>query len=416
MNTRVKAQAHPEQAKSKLLDQLRDAPWEKLITHRHCVHAQTTLVDVRNHFRQQGVDFMVVTKGQSVLGLCSHKMVNEVLSRGHQGLGFSIYERRHIGDFLLPKDFRITTTEAVHDVLDRLSEREPKHFFDDVIVLSPSKEYLGMITAHDLMHFQHAILQEQHRQLQNNIAELRFLTEQLNESNEKLHVLNDEKNEFLGIAAHDLKNPINIISMSTELILNEEDMPKEDVKSLLGDVGKSCDRMIKLLGDLLDINRIENNKLEISLQPCDFEHVVLSLLDYYNIQAEKKSLKVHYHCEAEVPQILADESLLMQVLENLFSNAIKFSPRDKHIYVTIEHIGRRCTISIKDEGPGFTEEDKKKLFQKFARLSAKPTGNENSTGLGLSIVNRLVEQMNGTISVQSEHGKGATFTVAFPIA
>jgi len=105
-------------------------------------------------------------------------------------------------------------------------------------------------------------------------------------------------------------------------------------------------------------------------------------------------------------------------VQNIISNAIKFSQPNKKIYITIRNSEepQHIDISIKDEGPGFTENDKKKLFQKFAKLSARPTGGEHSSGLGLSIVKKLVEMMNGKIRVESEHGKGAEFILTFPQA
>ncbi|MBD1209646.1 MAG: sensor histidine kinase [Ignavibacteria bacterium] len=116
--------------------------------------------------------------------------------------------------------------------------------------------------------------------------------------------------------------------------------------------------------------------------------------------------------------ILADEFALHQVFDNLISNAIKFSPKWSKVVVRmVRHLSEsgeaKVRIEIQDEGPGLTEQDKLKLFSKFARLSAKPTGQESSTGLGLSIVKRLVEAMGGQVWCESEHGKGATFIVEF---
>lgn len=395
-------------------ESFRRNPWEALISHWHCVDAGTTLVAARNLFRQYEISFMAVVRGREVLGLCSYAQISEVLSRGHQGLGFSIYERRPVGDFILPDDFRITLDASVHQVFNRLSERDKKHFFDDIVVLDNNNQYRGIITAHDMVHFQQSILKEQHAQLEKNIQELEFLTTKLNDTNQQLESLNEEKNEFLGIAAHDLKNPINIISMSVELILSDPEMQTEEQQQLLKDVSHSCDRMTKLLGDLLDINRIENKKMRIDLEPCDIEELVLSMLEYYQIQAQKKQIQIHYHSEQEAPTILVDHALLMQVMENLVSNAIKFSPQNKKIIISVGTSAKEGWIRIQDEGPGFTEADKKKIFQKFSRLSAKPTGNENSTGLGLSIVKRLVEAMDGTISLETAPHTGACFTLHFP--
>ena len=111
-----------------------------------------------------------------------------------------------------------------------------------------------------------------------------------------------------------------------------------------------------------------------------------------------------------------DTSVAVQVLENLVSNAVKYSPPGKDIFVRLQKRAEAVRVEVQDQGPGLSAEDQKKLFGKFARLSAKPTGGEHSTGLGLSIVKKMVEAMNGQVWCESELGRGATFTVEFPAA
>jgi signal transduction histidine kinase len=111
---------------------------------------------------------------------------------------------------------------------------------------------------------------------------------------------------------------------------------------------------------------------------------------------------------------LVDPSVLVQVLENLVSNAVKYSPPGKDIFVRLKKMPDAVRCEVQDEGPGLSAEDQKKLFGKFARLSAKPTGGEHATGLGLSIVKKMVEAMNGQVWCESEPGRGALFIVQFP--
>lgn len=112
----------------------------------------------------------------------------------------------------------------------------------------------------------------------------------------------------------------------------------------------------------------------------------------------------------------ADPNVLTQVLENLVSNAVKYSPPDRSIFVRLKQLPGTVRFEVQDEGPGLSAEDQQKLFGKFARLTAKPTGDETSTGLGLSIVKRMVEAMNGEVWCESEAGQGATFIVELPAA
>jgi signal transduction histidine kinase len=136
--------------------------------------------------------------------------------------------------------------------------------------------------------------------------------------------------------------------------------------------------------------------------------------DEYRGPAHEKSITLNVQHDKASEKIYADEQALMQVLDNLISNAVKYSPHHKNIWISSLALGEVVQIRIKDEGQGMTEEDLKRLFGKFAKLSARPTGNEHSTGLGLSIVKRLVESMNGKIWCESEYGKGATFVLEMP--
>jgi signal transduction histidine kinase len=126
-----------------------------------------------------------------------------------------------------------------------------------------------------------------------------------------------------------------------------------------------------------------------------------------------KNQRLDFHAKSSA-RLKTDKLLLWRILENLLSNAIKYSPEGKSIHISSKEENERTIFVIKDEGPGFSEDDKKKMFGKFQKLSARPTGNENSTGLGLSIVKMIVEKLMGSIQVESEQGKGSTFIVSLP--
>jgi signal transduction histidine kinase len=129
-------------------------------------------------------------------------------------------------------------------------------------------------------------------------------------------------------------------------------------------------------------------------------------------EAESKEIKLHLNSSAAL-HVEADVGYITQIVENLLSNAIKFSPARKNIFIDVAGNDDKVTVMVKDEGPGMTEDDKKKLFNKYQKLSARPTANESSTGLGLSIVKKFVEAMNGRIWCESEEGKGVSFFVEF---
>jgi signal transduction histidine kinase len=247
---------------------------------------------------------------------------------------------------------------------------------------------------------------------------LASLEDKVKERTARLIELNAEKNEFLGIVAHDLKNPLANIKMFTELVHREvETLSKDEIKEYTGDVLTEIDRMFTLITNLLDVNKIERG---FSANPITLNIVSLTeaVVDSYRARAEQKSLRLHFEPSAPEANALADEVATMQVIENLISNAVKYSPNgeNKNIWVRVSTPRDLVRVEVQDEGPGLSDEDKTKLFGHFARLSAQPTGGEHSTGLGLSIVKKMVESMNGTIRVESEKGKGATFIVELPAA
>ncbi len=252
----------------------------------------------------------------------------------------------------------------------------------------------------------------------NTHLKLKKYTEELEESNKQLKVLieelnklNEEKDEFLGIAAHDLKNPINNIALIAKILSSDDNLKIEDIKGFANDILISAERMLELIKNLLDINKIERG--ELVLKPISFDIIdtIKFIVSCYYEKAKDKNVQIQTELTNKSINILADPNAVAQILDNLLSNAIKYSPFDGQIIVKLTNHKDKVIISIKDEGPGFTDEDKSNLFKKFARLSAQPTAGENSTGLGLSIVKKLVDAINANISLISSQGEGANFII-----
>ena len=249
---------------------------------------------------------------------------------------------------------------------------------------------------------------------------LRQALETLEHQNEKLQRLNDEKNEFLGIAAHDLKNPLNSIRGMAQMIVKRKtvELAEEEIDDMSHQIETQSNFMFEIITNLLDVNKIENGKLTLQMMPVELLMSLDNVVSRYQIPATKKNITLSFETEADSPQIYADPTLTIQILDNIVSNAVKYSPSEKRVWVRLveDATNKKVRVEVQDEGPGFSDEDKKKLFGKFARLSAKPTGGEHSTGLGLSIVKRLTEAMGANIWCESELGKGAKFVIEFPDA
>jgi signal transduction histidine kinase len=232
-------------------------------------------------------------------------------------------------------------------------------------------------------------------------------------SNERLVHLNNEKTEFLGIAAHDLKNPLTVILGNAELMRMTEN--RQMVERCNDTIVLAATRMRDLISTLLDANAIEQGKYVSNIEPFDVNEVVTQCVESNRATADRKNILVRVGISDSL-WARADRAGAMQVFDNLISNALKFSPPQTTIYVHTLPEKDFVLISVRDEGPGVTAEDQKKMFGKFCRLTARPTGGESSNGLGLSIVKKLVDAMGGTIQCQSTPGMGATFMVRLPAA
>jgi len=221
----------------------------------------------------------------------------------------------------------------------------------------------------------------------------------------------------MGIAAHDLRNPLGAVKGYVELML-EEEMERVEQVELLGKVREASSRMGQMVQNLLDANRIERGEMNLSVSAGDLVGLVRSVVEAHRPGAVAKQQSIEQAGEGgpvEVKmEVKMDGGVMMQVLENLVSNAVKYSPAGKRIEVGVERVEGAVRVRVKDEGPGLSEGDRRKLFGKFARLSAKPTGGESSTGLGLSIVKKMVEAMKGRVWCESEPGQGAAFIVELP--
>ena len=232
----------------------------------------------------------------------------------------------------------------------------------------------------------------------------------------KLEQLNIVKNRFLGTAAHDLRNPLGSIQNIAEVLLMElENQLTDDQMELIQMIFTQSEHMLLLINDLLDVAVIESGHLTMN-----FEKDSLSLFIAQRIRLMKSlASKKGQHIISDIQNskdALFDKDRIGQVFDNLFSNAIKFSPINSTIQIRVYEKESYVMVDIQDEGPGLSKTDQSKLFNEFQRLSSKPTGNEKSTGLGLSIVKAIIDAHHGKIIVKSEPGIGTTMTIALPMS
>ncbi len=265
-----------------------------------------------------------------------------------------------------------------------------------------------------------SVQRRQKAEIERQSREIEVANTSLQEKNSQLEQLNNEKNEFLGIAAHDLKNPLASMLMTASRVRKyHQKMTSDEIAGQMGALETVVQRMTGIITNLLDINAIESGALKMDITQICLNTVAQELVADYEQRAAAKNIHIHYETPNQTAKdfvVSGDNNLTREVLDNLLSNAIKYSPPQKNVFMRIRKTERAVRVEIQDEGPGLSEDDKTKLFGKFARLSARPTGGEHSTGLGLSIVKKMVEAMNGSVRCESELGKGATFIVELPIA
>ncbi|QLI80421.1 sensor histidine kinase [Chitinibacter fontanus] len=246
-------------------------------------------------------------------------------------------------------------------------------------------------------------------------AELATRNLQLEAANEALKYLNQEKNELLAIAAHDLKNPVASIQGMAGL-LNErlDSWPTEKIKERLDGIHLLAGRMQRIISNLLDHDALEAGSVQMQIEDVDLDELIKDTMVTWRERLASKQQTINY--TPSMLHVRTDRQALWQVMDNLISNAIKYSPNEQSIDIKAELTADGVEITVIDHGPGIAPHEIGMLFKKFSRLSARPTGGEHTTGLGLSIVKKLVEAVYGQIRCESQFGQGAKFIVTLPSA
>jgi len=223
---------------------------------------------------------------------------------------------------------------------------------------------------------------------------------------------NRQKIELLRIVSHDLKNPVFAIKGLTEMLLDEGSLDEED-KKIVEMIGETGDRQAQLISELLNYSRFEGSDFNLDKTEINVVSSIKRIITNFYQAAFNKNQEIQFESTKDIVIIEADATLFTQIIENLLSNAIKFSPMNKNVFVSVLSANGKVQIKIKDEGLGFSDEDKLIMFKPFVKLSALPTNGEASTGLGLSIVKRFVELNSGTITLNSIKENGSEFIIEF---
>ncbi len=251
--------------------------------------------------------------------------------------------------------------------------------------------------------------------LRQSHQELQLQNEALIIANENLFFMNQEKNHFMDIASHDLQLPLVAISMLSETLLkNNLPSGSAEEKQVFEMIHDASLEMKTLLANYLSASMSDAGNMQLFIREIDINVLVSDILARYAPMANKKNITLHFKNNKNF-LLFTDRECCAQIIENLISNAVKYTAPGKNVTVAVTGNHKEVKILVGDEGPGIRPEDRPLLFQRFQKLSSRPTGGEMSTGLGLSIVKYLVEQLKGSITVETEFGKGSVFTVHLPL-
>lgn len=246
--------------------------------------------------------------------------------------------------------------------------------------------------------------------------ELTNLQREMAQKNATLERLVEEKNRLLGMAAHDLRNPLSVMTAYSDyLITQTETNLTPEQKEFLATIKETSEFMVCLVDDLLDVATIESGRLILDLRQHDLNEIIANNAKRNAVLASRKQIEVCFEPDPQIPRTRMDARKIEQVLNNLISNAVKFSYAHTRILIRTKALRNQVEVSVADEGQGIPGKDLPHLFTPFTRASVKSTSGEPGTGLGLMIARRIVEAHGGTIFVDSRVGEGTTFSFTLPV-
>jgi signal transduction histidine kinase len=240
---------------------------------------------------------------------------------------------------------------------------------------------------------------------------LQATNELIIQQNEKLSELNYEKNSLISIVSHDLNTPFATIQIWGQVLQSGSDRLSDEQKKALDKIVQASTYGEEMIRRILDVEKEDIGKHKMQLENFDLRIFTEEVIDSFKPVAARKNIQLHAELPGKQLYVLSDRQLVNRICENLLSNAIKFTPQGKNVWISVSDEQDAISIKVRDEGVGIEKDELPFLFSKYSKISSQPTNNENSTGLGLSIVKRIVEEINGKIFCESEPGKGSLFTV-----
>ncbi|MEM6642854.1 MAG: HAMP domain-containing sensor histidine kinase [Bacteroidota bacterium] len=232
-------------------------------------------------------------------------------------------------------------------------------------------------------------------------------------ANKKMSEVNSEKDYIIQIMAHDLRNPLHIIKSWLD-ILKEDEKQVESPMEVYIMMDDSVKRSLRLIDKVTKIGAIEQENLQVVLEELDIKALIDDTIEVHQTHAKGKGISLIKSWNKESFMAKVDSTYFAQIVDNLVSNAVKYTRKEGKVNVSLQKVEDQIELRVHDEGPGISKDDQSKLFKKFSRLNVKPTGGESSTGVGLFLVKKYANLMNGDIRCESEPKRGSTFILSIP--
>jgi len=236
---------------------------------------------------------------------------------------------------------------------------------------------------------------------------------QLRAQNESLRELDRLKDEFIGLVSHELRTPLTSIIGYVEM-LREEGMSGPNADHCAEVIERNAERLLRLVGDLLFLSRIQSGKMAMEFRSADLADIAACTVEELRPEAQRKHIDLALSATA-IPRLAVDPTRIAQLLGNLLSNAVKFTPDGGRVEVRLGREGGQVVLAVADTGVGIPAADRERIFERFFRTAIATRQAVQGTGLGLTITKAIVEAHHGTIAVDSDEGRGSTFTVRLPL-
>jgi two-component system, OmpR family, sensor kinase len=321
---------------------------------------------------------------------------------------------------LLPLQFAGARLEATYLVVAARYRTDLAYFNEELARINNEQTNALRTTTKDLAavsdkHADHGDrLYEELSRLNNELVNLQ---REMAKRNAELEKLDEQKNRLLGMAAHDLRSPLGVILSYAQFLQSDAAaVLNADQREFVTTIKDMSEFMLRLVTDILDVTAIDAGQLKLNRQPADLARLVEHNVKLNRVLANQKGIALKIDRPDVFPKISFDAGKVEQVLNNLISNAIKFSYRGTRVGIRLTCALDAVTVAVQDQGQGIPAADFSKLFKAFSQTSVRSTAGEQSTGLGLAIARRIVEAHGGRIWVDSEVGKGSTFSFTLPVA